>query len=74
MSGNELYPELDTFYDEEEITRRFKAMEFPCVDGLVAGEIVRNCWLQRYQNINECLRDLILVEEQHTISHTNSTN
>ena len=72
MSGNELYPELDTFYDEEEITRRFKAMEFPCVDGLVAGEIIRKCWLQRYQNVDECLREVILVDEQHTISQTDS--
>ena len=74
MTGDEPYPELDSFYDEEEVTRRFKAMEFPCVDGLIGGEIIRKCWLQMYQDVDECLRELRWVEDQYTTSYTDSTN
>ena len=46
MFGKKFYPELDIFYDEKKITRCFKAIKFPRVDGLVVGEIIRKYWFR----------------------------
>ena len=75
MTGKEPYPELDSFNDENEITRRYKAEEFPNVDEILGGKIIHRCWLQLYQNANECLKELKILEERYEVaspSHFNS--
>lgn len=51
--------------DDETIEARFAAEQFPNVDAIPGGEIIRKCWFQQYGAANECLADLIVLERQY---------
>lgn len=65
MSGHEPFPELHSVMDDETIEARFVAKQFPDVYTISGGEIIRKCWLQRYEAANECLADLTVLERQY---------
>jgi serine/threonine protein kinase len=60
MMGHEVFPTLDSFSEEEEITRRFSAGEFP-TDQHIFCKITENCWKQGYSSAEQVLIDLNTV-------------
>ncbi|RDA89058.1 hypothetical protein CP532_2269 [Ophiocordyceps camponoti-leonardi (nom. inval.)] len=57
MMGQEVFPDLDKFEDEDETERRFRAGEFP-TDVHVCAAISAKCWRQLYASASQALSDL----------------
>ncbi len=66
MMGHEVFPDLNSTDDEEEIERRFRAQEFPD-DRHPCRQIVSKCWNQLYRSAQEVLVDLNNI--QSAITH-----
>ena len=62
IAGHEVFPELDGSKDEDEITRRFAAGEFP-LDPHICATITEKCWKQLYSSAEQVLTDLGLVQD-----------
>lgn len=62
MMGHEVFPDLDGFKDEDEITRRFSAGEFP-LDPHICASITEKCWKQLYSSAGQVWTDLEYVRE-----------
>ena len=60
--GHEVFPELRSLGDEEEIGDRFQNGIFPC-DDYVASNIVEKCWRGGYGVAAEIAADLDVIEE-----------
>jgi serine/threonine protein kinase len=54
------FPELDEFYQEEEIQTRYRRSEYPLVIAETAGmdKIICQCWHSKYDRMSEILKDL----------------
>ncbi|KAI9822030.1 MAG: hypothetical protein M1832_003202 [Thelocarpon impressellum] len=64
MVGHEPFPDLDNVDDQEEIEKRYIAGQFPTVDGVLAGDVIRKCWTLAYQSVDECAEELKALEER----------
>jgi serine/threonine protein kinase len=62
ISGQLPFPDLDTL-DEDEIYRKFENLEFPPVEELLGGDVIRKCWIGEYANAAEIVGDLQRLEE-----------
>ena len=54
MTGHEPYLDLS----DEEIEKRYRKRQFPVVDAITAGEMVRKCWMEAYVSANNLFEDL----------------
>ncbi|CAG8094815.1 unnamed protein product, partial [Penicillium nalgiovense] len=61
MAGHEVFPELDSFYDEDAISARFINEDFPNND-YVASHIVEKCWRGEYSSAAEVSADIAAVQ------------
>jgi serine/threonine protein kinase len=57
MMGHEVFPELDSLDDDEEIESRFRNGHFP-TDEHACCQITMNCWKQLYQSASDVVFDL----------------
>ncbi|KAF1842061.1 kinase-like protein [Cucurbitaria berberidis CBS 394.84] len=57
MMGHEVFPDLDSSNDEQEIERRFRAGDFPA-DQHAFSKITGNCWKLCYSSAQQVLADL----------------
>ncbi|KAE8354767.1 kinase-like domain-containing protein [Aspergillus coremiiformis] len=61
MTGHEVFPELDSLDDDEEILSRFQNGIFP-VDYHLCYDITNKCWTQCYQSADDLVSDLSLIQ------------
>jgi serine/threonine protein kinase len=54
MTGHEPYLDLS----DEEVEERYRKRQFPVVDAITAGEMVRKCWTEAYVSANDLFEDL----------------
>ena len=66
MMGHEIFPDLDSNKDDEEIERRFRNGQFP-VDLQVCGTITTKCWAQEYGSAQEVVDDIAVVQKKHSL-------
>lgn len=64
MTGHEPYENLDSIDELEEIEALFSDQKFPSTEGILAHSIIENCWRQRYDSAQECVRDLANYEAE----------
>ncbi|KAF1957549.1 kinase-like protein [Byssothecium circinans] len=62
IMGQEVFSDLAGSKDEEEISRRFSAGEFP-LDNHICAAITEKCWKQLYSSASQVLADLGLVRD-----------
>jgi hypothetical protein len=62
MMGHEVFPDLDSNKDEEEIERRFRSGQFP-VDPQVCSGITSKCWAQEYGSAQEVVDDIAVIQK-----------
>lgn len=66
--GSSLY-EIETtrqlYHDktDEEIEGLFRADKFPDTSALLLGEVIRKCWMVKYEDVGEALNDIWCLEE-----------
>lgn len=58
LEGHEPFPELESFADEDEITARFSAGQFPEPKLTPIRELIHNCWSAKYSSAAEVLHDV----------------
>ncbi len=63
MEGNEPFPNLDPFNDEDEIVERFKSGQFPELEFPLMNRVVHKCWVGKYNSADAVLRDLESKDE-----------
>ena len=52
LTGEPPFPELDVD-DEDEVQRRFERHDFPPLEKLPGGDVIRNCWMGVYDDASE---------------------
>jgi serine/threonine protein kinase len=57
ITGEMPFPDLEAD-EEEEIDARFQKNEFPPLERVLAGDVIRKCWLRMYNVAAEMRRDL----------------
>jgi hypothetical protein len=67
MTGHETFPDLDDIDDEEEIEKRYKERKFPVLNDILGGHIIFKCWSLVYENVEECAKDFISLEESQAM-------
>ncbi|RMZ72000.1 serine threonine kinase [Pyrenophora seminiperda CCB06] len=65
MSGQLPFPDLDPVVEDEEVERRFRECEFPPLETLPAGSVVRKCWVGDYSTASEIVKDLRCLADQN---------
>lgn len=58
MKGHPPFPELDSWKDKLEIVARFKTKQFPDLDDVRGGDVVKKCWAGEYESADEVVHDL----------------
>ena len=61
LTGEPPFPELDVD-DEDEIQRRFKRHDFPPLEKLPGGDVIRNYWIGVYDDASEAMVDFAEVD------------
>lgn len=61
MTGHEVFPELDSLEDEEEISSRFQNALFP-IDKHACYRVTEKCWKQQYQSADQVISDILLIQ------------
>ncbi|KAI9762394.1 MAG: hypothetical protein M1840_001255 [Geoglossum simile] len=54
----------------DQIDSKYANEEFPDTDGLLAGEIIRSCWMERFEsaaNVEEALKKLIDIQRRSLV-------
>jgi serine/threonine protein kinase len=62
MKGHRPFSELSTIDDEDEIWRHYHEGEFPPLEAVLAGEIIKTCWRGEYISASNVAEDLSLIE------------
>ena len=62
--GYEIFPELDSNEDDEEIEWRFRNGQFP-VGPSVCARITSKCWTQEYGSAQDVVDDISVVQKKH---------
>jgi serine/threonine protein kinase len=52
------FPDLDPVEDEDEIQRRFRECEFPPLEDIQAGSVIRKCWVGDYSTASQLAEDI----------------
>lgn len=65
MTGHEVFPELDSLEDDEEIFSRFENELFP-LDNHACYHITEKCWKQQYRSAEEVVSDISLLQASMT--------
>lgn len=60
MTGHELFPDLDSLDDDDEIYSRFENGIFP-TECHVCYEITDKCWSQQYESADDVVSDISLI-------------
>lgn len=60
MTGHEVFPELDSLEDDEEISLRFQNGVFP-IDSHCCSHITEKCWKQEYKSADDIVSDISLT-------------
>ncbi|KAL5323491.1 hypothetical protein ACEPPN_008028 [Leptodophora sp. 'Broadleaf-Isolate-01'] len=58
MKGHPPFPELDSWKDELEIVSRFRNRQFPPLDEVPGGDVVKKCWTGEYESADKVVHDL----------------
>jgi hypothetical protein len=58
MTGMDPLPNLT----DEEVEERYSRREFPDVSSVMCGEVIENCWSQKYEDAGQLVRDLMDLE------------
>lgn len=53
VMGEEVWVELEEPEGDKEVVRMIAAQEWPDVEGVVRGDVVRGCWEGRYRSTEE---------------------
>ncbi|PLN81868.1 kinase-like domain-containing protein [Aspergillus taichungensis] len=61
MLGHEVFPELDSLEDDEQIASRFQSGQFP-TDSHACSKITDKCWRQLYESAEDILFDISQVQ------------
>lgn len=61
ITGHEVFPELDSWEDDEEILSRFQNGLCP-MDKHVCYRVAEKCWKQQYQSADDVFSDLCLIQ------------
>ena len=61
MTGHELFPELDSLDDDDEIYSRFEKGMFP-TEHHACYEVTDKCWRQQYQSADDIMSDISLIQ------------
>ncbi|KAJ5586998.1 uncharacterized protein N7459_002763 [Penicillium hispanicum] len=67
MTGREVFPELDSLDDDEEISSRFQNGLFP-IDNHLCYHITDKCWKQQYQSADDVVSDISLIQASNGIA------
>ncbi|KKK14358.1 hypothetical protein ARAM_007758 [Aspergillus rambellii] len=67
MTGHEVFPELDSLDDDEEILSRFQNGLFP-IDKHACYDITDKCWRQQYQSADDVASDLSLIQASKRVA------
>jgi serine/threonine protein kinase len=62
ITGHEVFPELDSDKDEDEIEKRFQNGQFPIHPHACNG-ITSKCWTQAYRSAQEVIEDIRVVQK-----------
>jgi hypothetical protein len=65
MVGHEVFPELDSLEDEEEILSRFQNGMFP-TDNHACYKITVKCWKQQYRSADEVVSAISRIQASKT--------
>ncbi|KAJ5138868.1 uncharacterized protein N7515_003716 [Penicillium bovifimosum] len=60
ITGHEVFPELDSLEDDEEISSRFRNGLFP-TESHACSTITEKCWTQQYLSADDIVHDLSLI-------------
>ena len=66
MIGHEIFPELDSLDDEEEIESRFRNGNFP-TDDHACYKVTENCWNQRYKAAQDVVFDIAQLQASNGV-------
>ncbi|KAF1923045.1 uncharacterized protein M421DRAFT_426283 [Didymella exigua CBS 183.55] len=58
ISGQPPFPNLNSAEDEDEVQRRFRECEFPPLETIPAGSVVRKCWMGDNSTVSEIMEDI----------------
>lgn len=61
MTGHEIFPELNSLEDEDEILSRFQNGVFP-VDKHACHRVTEKCWNQQYHSADQVISDIYLIK------------
>ena len=61
MTGHEIFPQLDSFEDEDEIESRFVHGQFPA-DNHTCCQITEKCWKQCYESAGDIISDISQIQ------------
>lgn len=65
--GHEIFPDLDSLEDEEEILSRFQNGLFP-IDKHAYYRVTEKCWKQQYQSADQVISDISLVQSTNEVA------
>lgn len=58
LKGHPPFPELDSWKDRLEIVSRFMTKQFPALDNVRGGDLVKKCLAGEYESADEVVHDL----------------
>lgn len=58
LHSHELYPDLHSAYDEEQIVERFTSGQFPEIECTAMRGVIQKCWKGQFDSVEDVLRDL----------------
>ncbi|GIK05061.1 hypothetical protein Aspvir_009160 [Aspergillus viridinutans] len=61
ITGHEVFPELDSLEDDEEIASRFQNGQFP-TDDHACYHITEKCWKQQYETAEDIVSDILQIQ------------
>jgi serine/threonine protein kinase len=61
IPGHEIFPELNSWEDDDEISSRFRNGLFP-TESHACSTVTEKCWTQQYLSADDVIHDLSLVE------------
>jgi serine/threonine protein kinase len=62
VKGHRPFPELDTIDDEDEIWRRYQQGQYPPLEAVLAGEVIKTCWRGEYISASKVVEDFSSLE------------
>jgi hypothetical protein len=68
IEGDEPFPELDSFTQEQDIEERFISGQFPAVRHARMTVVIHKCWRGDYNSAHEVVSDLELFVERKLLA------